>query len=131
MKKRSMRQHSVNATQKTCPGCGKTCTLYRRKTCSKSCQIKHVTSVNKKHFESVRVFNAFLPADEESNIEGFWVPSPAEIEMGTDKIKRAMELNPGTAEKNKARTTGNTRNRRLQRMRLILSHNENHKDKQQ
>jgi len=77
------------------------------------------------------VFNAFLPADEESNIEGFWVPSPAEIEMGTDKIKRAMELNPGTAEKNRARATGNTRNRRLQRMRLILSHNENHKDKQQ
>lgn len=90
-------------SKKKCANCGRLFKRSRRKTCCKGCHKEYARKTSLKlqaeavekfaayrndNPDKTKLINDFLPADDEANVEGFWVPSPEEIEAET------MFLNP-------------------------------------
>lgn len=67
--------------RKQCPVCNKWFVAKRRTTCTPVCHEKH--AVIRAEKAKQKFYNDFLPADAEENIQGFWVPSVAEIAAAT------------------------------------------------
>ncbi len=77
-------KHVSQPKGRQCGNCGKPFSSARRVFCTPECRVEAMRRLGE--HERKPIENDFLPADDEANIEGFWVPSPEEI----DRVKTAI-----------------------------------------
>lgn len=86
---------SHQTPRRKCPNCGRLFRHTRNKTCGPRCHKEQAIKVSteraakaaeKAAAKAANLVNDFLPADDEANVYGFWVPSPEEIEFETKML---------------------------------------------
>jgi hypothetical protein len=69
---------------KICTFCQSEFDLPRRTTCSDECRLAMIRQHQRKKY-----YNDFLPPDEESNVIGYWVPTPEQIEAACVELRNS------------------------------------------
>lgn len=75
-------------TVQTCENCHREFVGGRRVTCSQRC----ANALRHKKAHGRKLYHDWLPADDEANISGYWVPTPEEIQRQCVAIRKANSV---------------------------------------